>query len=162
MKKLVLFIALFAQTLLAQPGDLAINLQPVRDSAVNWEATLTLEAQNGMENGLLIELPAGVKMVPLSARLNETELFLQNLDQAPASESVVNWDLTDEGVVLFFAEGQYSPGDRLILKTMTTQIKKQIEDNQQINIRTVLNTGPDIQYSEDIKVSNVLSLRIEN
>ena len=162
MKKLLVFIALFSQILLAQQNDLAIDLQPVSQSEVNWETTLTLEGQSGMENGLLIELPAGIKMVPLSARLNENDLFLQNLDQTPARESVINWHLTEAGVVLFFAEGQYSSGDQLILKTLTTQIKKRIDDNQQINIRTIINSDTEIQFSSDVKTSSRLQLKNED
>ena len=78
MKKLVLFTALFSQILFAQQNDLAIDLQPVADSAVNWETTISLDGQSGMENGLLIELPSGIRMAPVNATINDDQLFLQN------------------------------------------------------------------------------------
>lgn len=162
MKKLVVITALFSQILFAQQKNLTVQLQPVPKSAVNWETTLILEAQSGMENGLLIELPAGIKIVPVSVRLNDIDMYLQNVNEIPTNESVITWNLAEEGMVLLFSEGKFNPGDRLVLKTMMTKIKKQIEDSAQINIRTVVNSGPDIQFSEDIKISNGLSLKTEN
>jgi hypothetical protein len=162
MKKLVLFIALFSQMLFAQQNDLQVDLQPVSGSDVNWETTLTLDAEPGMENGLLVEIPAGIKMVPLSARLNDNIYYLQNKSELPENESVINWELSEEGIILFFPQGAYNAGDRLILKTMTTKIKKRLDDNQRINIRIIDNIIPEIQFSEDIKVSNSISLQTED
>jgi hypothetical protein len=161
MKKLVLLTAFLSQILFAQQNNLAVDLQPVPGSDINWESTLLLDAQSGMENGLLIEMPAEIRMVPLNVRINDGEFYLQNKSETPTNESVINWDLSAEGVVLFFPEGKYNSGDRLVIKTMTTQIKKQVAQNPTINIRTIVNKQ-DLQFSEDIKTSSTLQLKIEN
>ena len=162
MKRLVLITALFSQILLAQQNNLTIDLQPVAESKVNWEATLTFDALNGMQNGILIEVPAGLKMVPLTARINQNEMLLQNIKETPSKESVICWELSPEGIILFFRDGQFNAGDRLIIKTMTTLIKKRINQDAVVNIRSVQNIDPTIQYYEDIKSSANLSLKIEN
>jgi hypothetical protein len=161
MKKLVLLTAIFSQILFAQQNNLAVDLQPVAESDINWEATLSLDAEVGMESGLLIEVPAGIKMVPLNVRINDKDLYLQNKRQTPSNESVINWDLSAEGVTLFFPDGQYNSGDRLELKMMTSQIKKTVTANPAINIRTIVNKQ-DLQFSEDVKTSSILQLKIEN
>jgi hypothetical protein len=162
MKKLVLITALFSQILLAQPNDLIVDMNPVAESTVNWETTFTVNGQTGMENGLLIELPSGLKMVPLSARINQTEMYLQNLKETPSIESVICWDFSPEGIILFFGDGQFKTGDQIVLKTMTTLIKKNLKQEASVNIRAVQNINPIIQYSEDIISSANLSLKIKN
>ena len=77
-----------------------------------------------MENGLLIEIPSGLKMVLLSVRINQNEMFLQNTNETSSIESVISWDLSPEGVILLFQDGQSTTGDRIVVKTMTTRIKK--------------------------------------
>jgi len=162
MKKLVLIIALFAQILPAQQSNLTIDLQPVAKSGINWETTMTLDAQNGMENGFLVEIPAGIKMVPLSVEINQNEMLLQNIMATPSKESVISWDISEEGLVFFFQNGQLSPGDKIVIRTMTTQIRKRVDENPTINIRTVRINNQDIQISEDIKTSSIVELKIEN
>jgi hypothetical protein len=162
MKKLVLLTAFLSQILFAQQNDLAIDLQPVSGSNINWETTLTLDAQSGMENGLLIELPAGIKMVPVIARINADDMYLQNKSETPSIEKLICWDLTAEGVVLYFQDGQFNSGDRLVIKTMTSQIKKQAAENPTINIRTIVNRDQELQFSADIKTSSIMQLKIEN
>jgi hypothetical protein len=161
MKKLVLFTALFSQILFAQQNDLAIDLQPVADSAVNWETTLTLDGQTGMENGLLIELPSGIRMAPVNATINDNQLFLQNSIEISEKESVLSWELSPEGILLRFQDGQYNQGDQLVLKLMMSKIKKRFTENPTINIRSVTNSQT-LEYSDDIKASSVLALIAEN
>ena len=161
-KKLVLITAVFSQIVFAQQNDLSIDVQPVSDSNINWETTLTLDAQSGMENGLLIEIPSGLKMVLLSVRINQNEMFLQNTNETSSIESVISWDLSPEGVILLFQDGQFTTGDRIVMKTMTTRIKKNLKDNAVINIRSIQNVNQTIQYSEDVKSSANLVLKIED
>jgi hypothetical protein len=75
---------------------------------------------------------------------------------------VICWDLSPEGVIFFFQDGQINTGDRIVIKTMTTQIKKHIDENPTINIRTVQKNNQDIEISEDIKASTIIKLNIEN
>jgi hypothetical protein len=115
-----------------------------------------------MENGVLIEIPGEIKMVPLNARINQNDMLLQNTQETPSVESVVSWDLTPEGIMLFFREGQVNSGDQIVIKTMITRIKKSVSENPAIHIRTIQKNNQDIQISEDIKSSANLSLEIEN
>jgi len=161
-KKLVLITAVFSQFVFAQQNNLSVDVQPVSDSNINWETTLTLDARSGMENGLLIEIPSGLKMVLLSVRINQNEMFLQNTNETSSIESVISWDLSPEGVILLFQDGQFTTGDQIVMKTMTTRIKKNQKDDAVINIRSVQNVNETIQYSEDVKSSANLSLKIEN
>ena len=73
----------------------------------------------------------------------------------------MSWELTQEGIVLRFQDGQYNQGDQLVLKLITSQIKKRLTENPVINIRLVVNQET-LEYSQDIKASNVLSLIAEN
>jgi len=134
-------------------------VQPVSDSNINWETTLTLDARSGMENGLLIEIPSGLKMVLLSV---QNEMFLQNTNETSSIESVISWDLSPEGVILLFQDGQFTAGDRIILKTMIKKKKKNLKDDAVINIRSIQNVNQTIQYSEDVKSSANLLLKNED
>ena len=162
MKKIVLITAFFSQILFAQQNDLTIVTKPVTESNVNYETTLTVNAISGMENGFLIEIPAGMKMVPMNVIINQNELFLQNLNEIPSKETIVCWTLVPEGITLFFRDGQFSSGDQIVIKTMTTQLKKRFDENPTINIRTVQKNDSSIQYSEDIKSSANLLLKMKD
>ena len=96
LKKLLLIMAIFSQIVIAQENNLTIDMKPVAESNINWETTLILNGQNGMGKGVLIEIPSGLKMVPLSARINQTEMFLHNTNEMPAEASVISWDLSPE------------------------------------------------------------------
>jgi hypothetical protein len=157
-----LITAIFSQIVIAQENNLTIDMKPVTDSNINWETTLILDAQNGMSNGVLIELPSGLKMVPLSARINQTEMLLQNTNEVPSIESVISWDLSSEGVILLFQDGQFNTGDRIEVKTMTTQIKRTAGEDIVVNFRSAEKNDSTIKYSEEVKSSANLLLKIED
>ena len=162
MKKLVMITVFFSQVLFAQQNNLTIDLQPVGDSTINWETTLSLIAPDGVENGMLIEIPVGLKMVPLSTSINQTDMLLQNKTEVPSTDSVICWDISPQGIILIFRNGQLNSGDQITVKTMTTRIRKNLTDNAVVNIRSVQNVDSAIQYSEDVKSSANISLKIEN
>jgi len=162
LKKLVLITAIFSQIVFAQQNDLTIDLQPVADSKINWETTLTLVASDDVSSGMLIEIPSAIKMVPLGTRINQNEMLLQNKSEVPSTDSVICWDLSKDGIILLFRDGQLNSGDQIIVKAMTTRVKRNLDENAVVNIRSIQNADSPIQYSEDIKSSANLSLKIEN
>jgi hypothetical protein len=157
MKKIVLVSVLFAQILFAQPGDLSVNLIKISPSDINWEMTLTLNAPAGTQSGFLIEIPSTIKMVPLSVRINQTDLWLQNSDQVATSDSVVNWVFMPDGVSFLFREGQLTPGDPMVIKAMITKLKKRESSESVIKIRSLQNIESAGQISNEVITSADIS-----
>ena len=60
--KIVLIITLFSTYLFAQQTNLTIDVQPVTDSAANWETTMSCTMQNSVASGVLFELPTGIDL----------------------------------------------------------------------------------------------------
>jgi hypothetical protein len=161
-KKLILITTLFSTYLFAQQTNLTIEVQPVTDSGANWETTLSWSTQNAVETGVLFELPTGLKMVPLAVRINQNDMLLQNTSETPSDESVVSWDLSPQGIMLFFRPGQINSGDQIEVKTMSTLIKNHLDENPTITMRAVQKNNQDLQISETIESSANITLEIEN
>ncbi len=157
MKKIVLVTVLLAQILFAQPGDLSVNLQQIPQSDINWEMILSLNAPAGTQSGFLIEIPSTIKMVPISVRINQSDLWLQNSEQVSASDSVVNWVFMPEGVSFLFKEGQLTTGDQMVIKAMITKLKKRESSESVLKIRPVQNIESDIQISNEVITSADIS-----
>ena len=160
--KIVLIITLFSTYLFAQQTNLTIDVQPVTDSAANWETTMSFTMQNSVASGVLFELPTGLKMVPLSVRINQNDMLLQNTSDTPSRESVISWDLSPEGIMLFFRPGQVNSGDQVEVRTMSTVIKNHLDENPTITMRTVQKNNQNVQISEAIESSANITLEIEN
>ena len=157
MKKIVWGSILFAQILFAQPGDLSVNLQKISPSDINWEITLTMNAPAGTQSGFLIEIPFNIKMVPLSVRINQADLWLQNAAQVSASDSVVHWVFMPDGVSFLFKEGQLTIGDQVVIKAMITLFKKRESSESVLKIRSVQNIESDSQISNEVITSTDIS-----
>ena len=157
MKKIVLVSVLFAQILFAQPGDLSVNLEKIPQSDINWEMTLSLNAPAGTQSGFLIEIPSTIKMVPLSVRINQADLWLQNSEQASVSDSVVNWVFMPDGVSFLFKEGQLAIGDQVVIKAMITKFIKRESSESVLKIRSAQNIESDSQISNEVITSTDIS-----
>ena len=157
MKKIVWVFVLFAQILFAQPGDLAVNLQPISPSDINWEMTLIMNAPAGTQSGFLIEIPPTIKMVPLSVRINQADLWLQNAAQVSASDSVVSWVFMPDGVSFLFKEGQLTIGDQVVIKAMISKFRKGEGSESVLKIRSLQNIESDSQISNEVITSTDIS-----
>jgi hypothetical protein len=111
-----LILTIFWTTLLpAQTGDISTALNRMSDSSPDWELSLTVNLNFEPANGLTFQLPAGMKVIPVSIRLNGQEMWLQNKLAIPDRDSVIVWDFTAQGLSLFFRNGLLKNGDMLAI-----------------------------------------------
>ena len=135
MKTILLFMGLLAQIVYGQSENLQIQTKPAAENDVSWETTLTITLPAAIQNGFLLELPAGLQMIPISVTENTRPLWLQNSDQPAAVDSVVSWQTTARGTVFMFRAGQTVSGDRLQIVAMTTLSGKRPDPQALIGLR---------------------------
>ena len=157
MKKIVLITLFFAQILVAQPGDLSIDLQQISQSDINWEMILTMNAPAGTQSGFMIQMPASIKMVPVSVRINQADWWLLNTAQVSESDSVVSWVFMPDGVSFLFRDGQLVIGDEIEIKAVITMLQKTEISESAIRIRAVQAIEADIQVSDEVITSTDIS-----
>lgn len=111
-----LILTIFWATLLpAQTGDINATLDRMSDSVPDWELDLSVNLNFEPATGLAFQLPAGMKVIPVSIRLNGEELWLQNKLVIPDRDSVITWDFTAQGLSIFFRNGLLKNGDVLAI-----------------------------------------------
>jgi len=135
MKTILLLGGLLAQIVYGQSENLQIQVKPVAENDVSWETTLTITLPAAMLNGFLLELPAGVQMIPISVTENTRPLWLQNSSQPAVIDSVVSWQTTTQGPVFMFRDGQAGSRDQLQIVTMTTLSGKRPGPQALISLR---------------------------
>jgi hypothetical protein len=150
MRRIALLTVLFAQVVFAQSGDLGVEIQNIAQSESNWEISFSYNISNNSQPGILLELPGELKVIPMQIQLNQTNLWLQNKDEISQSVIVVNWQTLPEGLQLLFAENQVAAGDQLLIKTMATLIRKEMNPGAAVQIRRVERVGETKQFSDQV------------
>jgi hypothetical protein len=86
------------------------------DNAMDYEVNFAWQATGSPQDGLAIQVPSAVKVVPQSVRVNDQELWLKKSLERPAQDSVVCWEEAEDGLLFFFAEGAIQSGTRLTIR----------------------------------------------
>jgi hypothetical protein len=134
-KTILLLVGLFAQIVYGQTENLQIRTESEAGNTINWQTTVTVTVPSGIRNSFLLELPAGLLMIPVSVTQNDRSLWLQNSGQPAAIDSAVSWQTTDQGLVFLFRDGQLNNGERLQITTMTTLSGKRPDAQAVISLR---------------------------
>jgi len=158
MKRLLFLFFILPHLLLAQMSDLSVQISDIAASSSNKEMTLQLTAAASMQSGLLIQLPADIKMIPLAIEINQNIPALLNSDQLSGSDDVVSWDLVNEGVAFIFAPGQLLAGDQLRIRAALTLLSEKIRAGTAVEIRSAQTSPSGIQTSDEVISSANLPL----
>lgn len=134
----ILLLSFFiVQLLWAQNPTLEINLTKRAGAQSDWELNMQLSLTNNLDSGLLIELPPGIKTAPAAVKINDKDIWLKNDSSFPESESVVNWELTTDGLVLRFKKNLLNSFDKLSVNC-ASHIEKMPDENSKITIKKVI------------------------
>ena len=109
----LIITVLTTQVLFAQNSNLEIQLSKHPNTQANYELKIQVRFAGQIESGLLIELPASIKVVPSAIELNNNPLWLKNISSIPDSDSVVNWELIPDGLILRFKDNLLKVNDLL-------------------------------------------------
>ena len=133
----------------SQDNSLQISASPMEGSASDFEITFTWPSASAAGDGVDLQLPAQVKVVPRSIRVNGQELWLKKSLEIPELPSVVCWAETDDGLQLFFAEGFLQGGANLEVRCHAG-VAGSISDTSRATLRTVNLQGENPETSSAI------------
>jgi hypothetical protein len=160
MIRIIALICIFLiSPLIAQAQNLDLSFEKQGDDNLNWEMTIIFTVTSATQNGMLVEIPGQIRVVPMNVRINQKDIWMQNSEQVPQIDSLTTWHSVDEGLVFLFGEGLLSSADQLQMTCMATVLDKQISNEAVIQIRAVVNTNP-IQISEQIIASGNIAITL--
>ena len=133
MRKFLCIVFLFITAdIIAQDLRLGLTVQRIAQTKSNWDLNIILNSSMKLHPGVLIEFPNEIRIVPVSVKVNEKNYWLKNYNKIPEIDSVTNWQLTEEGLVLLFKENQVLNGDQLMINCLLTLIAKELTDKEVI------------------------------
>ena len=112
----LLLLGFLLTTVHAQDNSLQVTVNPMSDNAMDYEVNFAWQATGGVQDGLAIQVPSAVKVVPQSVRVNDQEMWLKKSLERPAQDSVVCWEEGEDGLLFFFAESVIQSGTRLTIR----------------------------------------------
>lgn len=156
------FILLINITFLpAQTDQLQVSVAPLSGSETDREMIIDWQASVQLSEGILIQLPQGVKAVPVSIRINDAEMWLKNGEAPPERDSVVVWQLNADGLVLLFDNGLLTNGDRLLIRSQAS-IPVAVPESNTIQIREVNVESDQLISGDQVLASGILQISQEN
>ena len=139
-------LQLFAQT----NNSFNISMEPVADSKKEWNMVLTIELNESLRDGLALELPNLVKLVPMEVQLGNEKLWLKKGTDAPTLEQTLTWFEDDSGrVILRFTENRLSAGDRLVI-SCATQMKQPPKEESRVALMRLDRVGETVRSSDQV------------
>jgi hypothetical protein len=151
-------IQLFAQN----NNSFNISMERVAESKKDWNIVLTIELNESLRDGLALELPSRIKMVPTEVRLGNEKLWLKKSNDAPTLEQTLTWFEDDSGrILLRFTENRLNAGDRLII-SCTTHMKQPPQEEARVALLRLDRVGEGVRTSEQIMDSRSLPTIQEN
>lgn len=152
MKSLRLTIALIlgtALSALAQSTPIDISMERIAETGKDWNMIVTVDLSGPVNDGLALDLPDGVRVVPVSVQRNGEALWLKQSETAPELASTLTWFEDDSGrVVLRFAENRLVNGDRLVITCMAN-MKAPPPPESEVALKRVVRQGSRVRAGEE-------------
>ena len=124
-----LMVILLSGSVLAQNKELSISLKPLSNTKTDWEFSLEAQLNFSPENGIVLQVPGELMVVPVSITVNDRKFWMQNLLTVPEKDSVVAWQIVPEGLMLLFKKGVIRQGDKIRLVCIANILKKEFKSN---------------------------------
>ena len=140
MRKILTFsllLSLLSLPLVAQPGGIRVQSNPLPNTRFDWELKFDFEVPNAVEGAFLLELPPDLQPVPVTVAVNGKQLWLQNLLSVPQGDSMVAWQLFPEGLLMLFKPGVLKQGDRVEINCLVT-VKRAEEKTGEVALKAVI------------------------
>ncbi len=134
-----LLIAIIAICLLqnaqAQQSDLKIEAMKIPLAGDTWETTLMVAFSTLAQNGILIETPKELRLIPVSIARDNKQLWLQNSDRRPDGDSILTWQMNDSGFFLYFNTRQTFNQSTLSITCIAHLLTTALAPGSEIRIR---------------------------
>jgi hypothetical protein len=161
---ILVLLGIFLSSVYSQDNSLQITANPMDDSSSDFEITFIWSSTSAAGDGLGIQVPLQVKMVPRAVRVNDQELWLKKSLEKPEQPSVVCWTESGDGLLLFFADGFLQGGSNLEV-SCHAGITASVSDTTLASIRAVNLQGGNAEVSSNILTQGnfpAISKQIEN
>jgi hypothetical protein len=151
----ILFFLLFGLSAFAQE-NLTISLNPVEQSSVNWDLSLSLDARSEF----YIEIPSGMRFIPTTIEVADQQFWLQNTIQVPPRESVVSWSADPNGIVFRFRDSDTPPGAEIRISGVLSLVKKEVLNTELFQIKTVTGVTEEAITTDQVIATAALPVSI--
>ncbi len=158
MKKIFAFsllLLLFSLPVFAQPGNLAIRMNPLPNTPYDWELTFDFVAPVNADGAFVLQLPEGLLPVPFTVKINGNTLWLQNLLTVPEDDSVIAWQFIPEGLLLLFKPGVLKQGDRVEINCLLT-VKEPDKEPKEVTLKAVKWSAGKVQIDNRVLASGMI------
>ena len=117
---ILLMIGVLTLNLFSQQTNLTINLNPMPNTTRDYAIEINLVLPITPADGVAIEVPQEISIIPVALSLNDSQLWLQNILSIPSQDSVVAWQMVPEGIMMVFKNGLFKTGDEIKLQCIST------------------------------------------
>jgi len=156
LKSLSLIMILFLITgIYAQQAEVGVRIDPIPQTTSDWECDLTLNLNIAPANGILVEMPKEIVLIPVSLEINKKQVWLQNSFSEPVRDSVVAWQKVPEGIMLFFEENLLKSSDELHIKCVGNILKTPLVKNQ-VNFKEIVAGSDGNKVSDQVFASGII------
>ncbi|GAB4378918.1 MAG: hypothetical protein Kow0042_27830 [Calditrichia bacterium] len=150
----LLFIFLVTP-LLSQPSSLAIRLQNIPDTEGEWELRATLNLNQNLANGFVVQVSENMPMIPVTVRLNNRSVWLQNLLSVPQRDSVIAWQKVTDGIMFLCQDDFLKAGDVMEIIFMVS-LNNSSQNESQMVLREIVNRADGVKVSNQSFVSGTI------
>ncbi|MEJ2636469.1 MAG: hypothetical protein P8184_14400 [Calditrichia bacterium] len=154
-KLLLLFVVLILTTnLTAQSNNLEVSLSPVAGTKADWNLDFSLNIGFAAGNGFALKVPNGVMLIPVSLRINETEVWLQKANTISDRDSTVAWRNIAEGLIFLYKDQLIKQGDRIQLECIANIINTPLQTNE-VTVSQVVRQADGFIASDQVSASGL-------
>ncbi len=118
-----------------QSTSLSVSFNNEDLSKSNVQMELTLNIESSIDSLLFISLPSKLKIIPISIKKNNQNLWLQNSIKVPKKELLVSWVDSANALAFRFLPGTIVNGDKVIIVSMAKLYGKLAEEDK-ITVKT--------------------------
>lgn len=148
-QNILLILFLIIAPALAQQTGASIDITPIPESDSDWEFNLNLDLTSSLSNGILLETPQEVMLIPISLRINQEEMWLQNILSVPDRDSVIAWQNMPQGIMLIAKSDLLNSGDNIQLKCMANIQDSELEQAE-IRLKEVVSQTDGLKVSTNV------------
>jgi hypothetical protein len=145
---IILFmISILTLNLFSQQTNLSVNLNPIPNTTRDYTVEINLVLPITPADGVAIEAPQEISLIPVAISINESQLWLQNLSSIPSQDSVVAWQLVPQGMLMVFKNGLFKSGDEIKLRCISTMQNPDLSQN-------LFNAKEIISQTDGLRIAN--------
>lgn len=132
MKILYIFLLIFgilSQNLFSQQTNVSVNLNPLPNTTRDYAVEINFVLPLTPADGLVIEVPQEIFLIPVAISFNDLQLCLQNMLSVPSQDSVVAWQSVPEGIMMVLKNGLFKTEDQINLRCISTMQNPDLSQN---------------------------------